>query len=94
MKDITMNGINMETLLKEIQEYHDWHGDLSAQFVRFVGNGTGLLVRIKDACGRSVSVIHGFDPSRITGDYDIHELDYTLRSGEKQMVASFEHWFC
>ena len=85
--------VRMEPMIKEIKEYHAYHGDRKVEFVRMLKTKSPinvfLLVRVVDASGRKLSMIHSLD-TKGNGDYYVTELDYDYRSHEDRLVRRFE----
>jgi len=86
--------VKMNLLLKEISEYHSYHGDREAEFVRMLNTRSPIdvlmLVRVVDATGRKLSMIHSLN-TKANGDYYITELAYSSQRNEQRLVKKYEN---
>lgn len=85
--------VKMDLLIKEINEYHAYHGDRKVEFVRMLKTKLPidvlLLVRVVDANGHNLSMVHSLD-TKGNGDYYVTELGYDYQGHEERLVRRFE----
>ena len=85
--------VKMDLLIKEINEYHAYHGDRKVEFVRMLKTvlptDIYFLVRVVDATGHKLSMVHSLD-TKGNGDYYVTELGYDNRRNEARLVQRFE----
>ena len=86
--------VKMDLLIKEINEYHAYHGDQKVEFVRMLKTKLPidvlLLVRVVEATGHKLSMVHSLD-TKGNGDYYVTELGYDNRRNEARLVQRFEN---
>ena len=87
--------VKMDLLIKEISEYHAYHGDRKVEFVRMLETVSQvdilLLVRVVDAAGRKLSMVHSLN-TKGNGDYYVTELDYDDQGHEERLVRRFRNY--
>ena len=92
--EMRKTDMKMDLLIKEVEEYHAYHGDQKVEFVRMLETVLPIdiyfLVRVVDAKGHKLSVIHFLD-TKGNGDYYVTELGYDNRRNEARLVRRFEN---
>jgi len=87
------SDVKKELLLKEIKEYHAYHGDRMVEFVRLLRTKCPIdvlfLVRVVDADGKKLSMVHSLN-TKANGDYYVTELGYDSQELEEMLVRKFE----
>lgn len=81
-------------LRRAVREHCEFHGDRGVRLMRIVKNRNSdfqmLLIRVTDENGMKYSSLVFFE-QWADGHYEISEMEYARRDGEREMIEEFEN---
>ena len=79
-------------LVRDVNEYHDWHGDTKVELKGFVCDPAGeplLWTRAVDENKHKVSTLLSFTWNGLEEKFNIHEVEGGPRENENCMLCSY-----